>query len=89
MAPLVLHCVEDWAAPLIELRRILRPGGRAVVIETAATTTLGGLVSRPVHAAFFAGGGAAPLLAAAGFAGVRELAESAGLAFVEGIKRNS
>lgn len=28
---LALHYLEDWAAPLTELRRVLRPGGRLVV----------------------------------------------------------
>lgn len=30
IASLVLHYLEDWAAPLAELRRILRPGGRLI-----------------------------------------------------------
>jgi ubiquinone/menaquinone biosynthesis C-methylase UbiE len=72
-----------------ESLRVLRPGGRTVVIETSATTSLAGLVSRPVHPAFFSAGGATPLLTLAGFAGVRTLGESGGLSFVEGIKRNS
>jgi ubiquinone/menaquinone biosynthesis C-methylase UbiE len=28
VASLVLHYLEDWAAPLAELRRVLKPGGR-------------------------------------------------------------
>lgn len=31
VASLVLHYLEDWAAPLAELRRVLRPGGRLIV----------------------------------------------------------
>ena len=31
VACLVLHYLEDWAAPLAELRRVLRPGGRLIV----------------------------------------------------------
>lgn len=31
VASLCLHYLEDWAAPLAELRRVLRPGGRLVV----------------------------------------------------------
>src|SRR5215472_6343599 len=30
IASLVLHYLEDWAAPLAELRRVLRPGGRLI-----------------------------------------------------------
>lgn len=30
VAPLVLHYLRDWDAPLAELRRVLRPGGRLV-----------------------------------------------------------
>ncbi|MFD1151578.1 class I SAM-dependent methyltransferase [Saccharothrix hoggarensis] len=31
VASLVLHYLEDWTAPLAELRRVLRPGGRLIV----------------------------------------------------------
>ena len=31
VASLVLHYLEDWAGPLAELRRVLRPGGRLMV----------------------------------------------------------
>jgi ubiquinone/menaquinone biosynthesis C-methylase UbiE len=31
VACLVLHYLEDWTAPLAELRRVLRPGGRLIV----------------------------------------------------------
>jgi ubiquinone/menaquinone biosynthesis C-methylase UbiE len=30
VASLVLHYLEDWTAPLAELRRVLRPGGRLI-----------------------------------------------------------
>ena len=30
IASLVLHYLEDWAGPLAELRRVLRPGGRLI-----------------------------------------------------------
>jgi ubiquinone/menaquinone biosynthesis C-methylase UbiE len=80
--------VTEQPAIVAESLRVLRPGGRTVVIETSATTSLAGLLSRSVHPAFFAAGGATPLLTAAGFAGVRTLGESGGLTFVEGMKRN-
>jgi SAM-dependent methyltransferase len=31
MASLVLHYLEDWTAPLAELRRVLTPGGRLIM----------------------------------------------------------
>ncbi|WP_020673450.1 class I SAM-dependent methyltransferase [Amycolatopsis nigrescens] len=31
IAALVLHYLEDWTAPLAELRRVLRPGGRLIM----------------------------------------------------------
>ncbi|MER5261722.1 class I SAM-dependent methyltransferase [Actinosynnema sp. NPDC002837] len=32
VAALVLHYLEDWTGPLTELRRVLEPGGRLVVV---------------------------------------------------------
>lgn len=32
IASLVLHYLEDWTAPLAELRRVLKPGGRLIVV---------------------------------------------------------
>ncbi|CAA9258066.1 MAG: hypothetical protein AVDCRST_MAG41-2273, partial [uncultured Corynebacteriales bacterium] len=31
VASLVLHYLRDWTAPLAELRRVLRPGGRLIL----------------------------------------------------------
>jgi SAM-dependent methyltransferase len=31
IAALVLHYLEDWTAPLAELRRVLKPGGRLII----------------------------------------------------------
>ncbi len=31
VASLVLHYLEDWASPLAELRRVLKPGGRLIL----------------------------------------------------------
>ncbi len=31
VASLVLHYLGDWTAPLVELRRVLKPGGRLIV----------------------------------------------------------
>jgi SAM-dependent methyltransferase len=32
IAALVLHYLEDWTGPLAELRRVLKPGGRLIVV---------------------------------------------------------
>jgi len=85
----VLGSAAAERTPIVaDAQRVLRPGGRCVVIETSAHTSLGGLVSRPVNTEFLSGGGAPPLLAAVGFAAVRTLAEREGLTFAEGVKRN-
>jgi len=75
------------SATLIEVRRLLRPGGRCVAIE--------GHIRAGVSALFGGGGRTAPApaeivaaFAAAGFLAVRTLAERDGLVFVEGVKKN-
>jgi ubiquinone/menaquinone biosynthesis C-methylase UbiE len=80
---------EERAAIAAQAERVIRPGGRCLVIETASTSSLGGLVSRSLNAEFHAAGGATPLLTSVGFAAVRTLAERAGLTFTEGVKRNA
>jgi ubiquinone/menaquinone biosynthesis C-methylase UbiE len=70
-----------------EVLRVLRPGGRAVVIED---TGRGGLASLwrgdPADPRYVRSGGATHVLEAAGFRGVRTLAEREGQLFVEGVK---
>jgi ubiquinone/menaquinone biosynthesis C-methylase UbiE len=77
--------VNRMAAALSEAHRVLRPGGRCLVIEGSPPRGL---------SAIFGLGAAAPAadpitraLAAAGFAAVRTLAERDGQLFVEAIKR--
>ena len=73
----------DRAATIREALRLLRPGGRAIVIGSAPRGGLGGLLARtPVGPPF----DAAPAMQANGFKTVRNLAERDGLVFVEGIK---
>lgn len=70
-----------------ESRRVLRPGGRAVVIEGAAKRGLGALVGGG-QSGLPAAAVATSALDAAGFLAVRTLAEREGMLFAEGVKRN-
>ena len=69
-----------------DVMRVLRGGGRAIVIDPTRRSGLGALLGRGV-ATDPAYRGGAPVLQAAGFTAVRELAEAEGFVFVEGIKR--
>jgi ubiquinone/menaquinone biosynthesis C-methylase UbiE len=78
---------EDRVAAVRELARILRPGGRVMIIGTAPRGGFGALVSRAQSGPpFTASGDANRALEADGFVSVRTLAERDGLVFVEGIK---
>ena len=75
----------DRASAVAEVLRVLRPGGRVVVIDGAARGRFewikGGSAAGP------AAGMATQALKDAGFAAVRVLAETDGVSYVEGIKR--
>jgi SAM-dependent methyltransferase len=78
---------EDRAATVREAARVVRPGGRAMIIGTAPREGLAALISRAqTGPSFTASGDANRALEADGFRGVRTLAEREGLVFVEGIK---
>lgn len=78
---------EDRVAAFRELLRVLRPGGRAMVVGTAPRGGLGALLSRAQSGPPFAASGAAiKSLEAEGFRSARILAEREGLVFVEAVK---
>jgi ubiquinone/menaquinone biosynthesis C-methylase UbiE len=78
---------EDRVAAIRELARVLRPGGRVMIVGAAARGGLGALISRTqAGPQFVASGDATKALEADGFRSVRTLAEREGLVFVEGIK---
>jgi ubiquinone/menaquinone biosynthesis C-methylase UbiE len=72
-----------------EVHRVLRPGGRVVVIEGKAHGLLGGLMGGSTTDPQYArSGGAIHVLDVAGFRSARTLAERDGQQFAEGIKAN-
>lgn len=73
-------------ALLRESHRVLRTGGRLVVIEAGARGGVGALLGRPQPGAYAAAGGAATALTTAGFRAARVLAEREGYTFTEGLK---
>ena len=78
---------EDRAALVRELFRILRPGGRVVVIGAGPQGGLRALFKRaPDEPSLAASGALNQLLAADGFRPVRTLAERDGLVFIEAAK---
>jgi len=78
---------EERVACLREAFRVLRQGGRLVVVEPAARGGLGALVSqRRQDPTYLGSGGAETALGAEGFVAVRRLAERDRLRFVEGVR---
>jgi SAM-dependent methyltransferase len=86
----LLHTLPpgDRLRTLWEVVRVLRPGGRAIVIEPAPRGGFGAMLSRQtMDAEYVAAGGPVRALKDAGFAAVRLLAEVGGTVYVEGIKK--
>jgi SAM-dependent methyltransferase len=76
----------DRAAIAREAARILRPGGRVVVLGGGEPTGLARWMSRTPPSPFVVSGSINALLGANGFSIVRTLADREGLIFVEGLK---
>jgi len=78
---------EDRVQTLREVCRVLRPGGRVMLIGTAPRGGFGALLSRAQSGPpFAASGDATKSLGAEGFRSARILAEREGLVFVEAMK---
>jgi ubiquinone/menaquinone biosynthesis C-methylase UbiE len=79
--------VDPRAAAMRELARVLRPGGRVLMIGATPPSGLGALLARaPGAPPFVSSGDAAKALNASGFRSARAIGEREGLAFVEAIK---
>jgi predicted methyltransferase len=73
-----------------EVHRVLRGGGRAVVIEDHGRQKFAGLVrTASDDPQYERSGGAVHVLDAAGFKATRTLAERDGQVFVEGVKAHA
>ena len=81
--------VDGGAASVAEVHRVLRPGGRCLVIDTAPRRGFGALL-RPAPAAGHYGApeNVVRALERTGFRAARVLAQREGLVFVEGVKGN-
>ncbi len=77
---------EDRSATVRELLRILRPGGRLMMIGAAPRSGFRALATRTQASTSF---DPAPALRANGFGPVRMLAERDGFVFIEGLKTRS
>jgi len=78
---------EDRVASVRELARVVRPGGRVVMIGATPRAGIGAILSRTQSGpAFVSSGGAVASLEADGFRSARIIGEREGLAFVEAMK---
>lgn len=76
----------DRASAAREIARVLRPGGRVLLIGGAEPSGLVKLISKAPVSSLVLTGRATALLEQTGFGLVRTLAERDGLVFVEGLK---
>jgi hypothetical protein len=74
---------EDRTGAFKDMRRVVRPGGRVVVIGTVPRGGIGAVLSRAQSGPPF---DPSPWLSAEGFKAVRTLAERDGLKFIEGTR---
>jgi ubiquinone/menaquinone biosynthesis C-methylase UbiE len=80
---------DGRAGAVREARRVLRPGGRCLVIDDAARRALAGLLGgRGASLQYASQGGGRQALESGDFRGVRTLAEREGQVFVEGTNPN-
>ena len=77
---------NERVVSLQEASRVLRVGGRCLVIERSQRGGLGALFSRQNVDRQYAAGGAVTALRAEGFRGVRVLSDRDGLRFTEGTR---
>jgi SAM-dependent methyltransferase len=76
----------DRAAVAREAARILRPGGRILIVGAGEPTGLRKLLGKTPPSALVVSGAINAVLAASGFSIVRTLAQREALVFVEGLK---
>jgi SAM-dependent methyltransferase len=78
---------EERVAAVREVARVLRPGGRVVMVGTAPRAGIGAILARGENGpSFVSSGDAVKALDADGFRSARIIGEREGLAFVEAIK---
>jgi ubiquinone/menaquinone biosynthesis C-methylase UbiE len=80
---------QSPAAVVQEAWRVLRPGGRCMVIDTLARGGVSALFGGPSGATASSATEVIEVLKGQGFVAVRTLAERDGLRFIEAVKRNS
>jgi ubiquinone/menaquinone biosynthesis C-methylase UbiE len=78
---------DERSRVLLEVFRVLREGGRVIVIDQLPRGGVAGLLGARSTGASYGREGAAGALSAVGFAATRVLAEREGLRFVDGAKR--